>query len=171
MPPQAEWLHRVPDILAVLEQVAVPVVDRAAVEKLFGLKRRRAIVLMHKFGGYQAGRTFLIDRLRLLEALAALQGGGDFQFEQRRRERLEKVFDESREYLRTRQIAIPMPPSRRCFSLDHLDAGVCLVPGVLSIEFQEPIELLQKLYALSQAIGHDFELFEDMVKLPRENHG
>jgi hypothetical protein len=48
-------------------------VDRAVIEQIFGLKRRQAIELLHQFGGYQAGRTFLLDRVRLLEALRSLE--------------------------------------------------------------------------------------------------
>jgi hypothetical protein len=33
---------------------------------------------------------------------------------------------------------------------------------MLTIEFRHPIELLEKLYGLAQAIGHDFERFEGL---------
>jgi hypothetical protein len=76
MPAKAEWLLRLPEIRAALERFDAPVVDRSVIEELFGLRRRRAIVLMHQLGGYQAGRTFLVDRLRLLGRLAASEDGG-----------------------------------------------------------------------------------------------
>lgn len=69
MPAKSEWLLRLPEIRAELERLDVSVVDRAGIERIFGLKRRRAIELMHQFGGYQTGRTFLLERARLLEAL------------------------------------------------------------------------------------------------------
>jgi hypothetical protein len=37
------------------------------------------------------------------------------------------------------------------------------LPGVLSIEFRHPIELLEKLYWLAQAISHDFEKFSGLL--------
>ena len=37
-------------------------------------------------------------------------------------------------------------------SLDRLAPGVVLLPGVLIVEFRHPIELLEKLYWLAQAI-------------------
>src|SRR4029077_8723306 len=43
MPAKAPWLLRIPEIAAMLEILDVPVVDRAMVERLFGLRRRRAI--------------------------------------------------------------------------------------------------------------------------------
>ena len=60
MPAKPEWLLRLPEIRAELEHLEVSVVDRAMIERIFGLKRRRAIELLHQFGGYQAGRTFLV---------------------------------------------------------------------------------------------------------------
>ena len=58
MPAKAQWLLQIPEIVSLLETFEVPVVDRAIIERLFGLRRRRAIELLHRFGGYQAGRTF-----------------------------------------------------------------------------------------------------------------
>jgi hypothetical protein len=77
MPAKAEWLLRLPEIRAALERFDAPVVDRSVIEELFGLKRRRAIELLLQLGGYQAGRTFLVDRARLLDRLAAFEGEGD----------------------------------------------------------------------------------------------
>jgi hypothetical protein len=50
MPAKAAGLLQIPEILAHLEVFDVPVVDRAIIEHLFGLRRRRAIELMHLFG-------------------------------------------------------------------------------------------------------------------------
>jgi hypothetical protein len=66
MPARPEWLLRLPEIRAELEHLEVSVVDRAMIERLFCLKRRRAIELMHQFGGYQTGRSFLVERRSIL---------------------------------------------------------------------------------------------------------
>jgi hypothetical protein len=63
MPIKKTWLLRLPEIRAELTAMEVPVVDRAVFERVFGVRRRRAIQLLHHFGGFQAGRTFLVDRL------------------------------------------------------------------------------------------------------------
>jgi hypothetical protein len=42
--------------------------------------------------------------------------------------------------------------------------GVRLTPGMLCVEFGQPVELLQKLYALAQSIAHEFEKFEEIAK-------
>src|SRR5450755_2926679 len=99
MPAKPEWLLRLPEIRAELEHLCVPVVDRASIERIFGLRRRRAIELMHQFGGYQTGCAFLLDRARLLEALQSLESKDDYTAERRRRERLGDVVEASREHL------------------------------------------------------------------------
>ncbi len=85
--PQPHWLLHVPRIIGELRRLPVPVLDRATIEKLFGLKRRQAILLLHRFGGYQAGRTFLLDCQELVEQLEAIRDGETFSYEQRRRRR------------------------------------------------------------------------------------
>ncbi len=168
MPAKPEWLLRLPEIRAELEHLEVPVVDRSGLERIFGVKRRRAIVLMHQFGGYQAGRTFLLDRLRLLKALQSLESNDDYTVENRRRERLRDVVEASREHLISTRVRIPVRAAVARASLDRLAPGVLLLPGVLSIEFRHPIELLEKLYGLAQAISHDFEKFEGLLPGDRE---
>jgi hypothetical protein len=163
MPAKPEWLLRLPKIRAELEHLCVPVVDRAGIERIFGLKRRRAIELMHEFGGYQAGRTFLLDRARLLEALQSLEAREDYSVKKRRRERLRDVVEASREHLILTRVQIPVHAAAVRPSLDRLAPGVLLMPGMLSIEFRHPIELLEKLYSLAQAISHDFERFEELL--------
>ena len=141
----------------------MPVVDRSGIERIFGLRRRRAIELMHEFGGYQTGRTFLVDRARLLEALQSLESREDYSVEKRRRERLGDVVEASREYLISARVRIPVRAAAARASLDRLAPGVLLMPGMLSIEVRHPIELLEKLYSLAQAISHDFERFEELL--------
>ena len=164
MPAKAEWLVRLPEIRTALERFDAPVVDRSVIEDLFGLKRRRAIVLMHQLGGYQAVRTFLVDRLQLLGRLAVFEGEGDDHVEKRRHERLQGFLRASREHLVAARITIPAGDAVTRFSLDSLGPGVRLGPGMLCVEFGQPVELLQKLHTLSQAIMHEFEKFEAIAK-------
>jgi hypothetical protein len=69
MPATASWLQRIPEILDMLAPWPPPVVDRASCEKLFGVRRRRAIDLLRYFGGYTSGNTVLIDRAQLIACL------------------------------------------------------------------------------------------------------
>jgi hypothetical protein len=160
MPAKARWLLRVPEIVAELSALDVPVVDRAVCERLFGLRRRRAIDLIRSFGGYQAGRTFLVDRPRLIAQLEQISHGADFKTEWRRKERLAERLDAIRRLQAGARVAIPVEPETLRQRLPDLPAGVSLSPGELHIQFQSSEELLTKLFALAQAIANDYEAFE-----------
>lgn len=72
MPAKPQWLLQIPQILEQLRAMDVPVVDRGACEKLFGVRRRQAVDLMHRFGGYQSGNAVLLDRGALIIQLQAI---------------------------------------------------------------------------------------------------
>jgi hypothetical protein len=167
MPAKAEWLQRVPEILEELRALDVPVLDRAAIQRLFNFQRRRAIQFMHGQGGYQAGHSFLVDRARLIAQLEVLQHGDDFQRESRRRIRLEDTIEQVRRHAVASRVRIPVEAAVFSTRIDALPPGIRLEPGSLNVTFQNPQELLQRLFALSQAMANDFELFERMVAVER----
>src|SRR5271165_5005341 len=160
MPAKAQWLLRVPEILAELSALDVPVVDRAVCERLFRLRRRRAIDLISGFGGFQAGRTFLLDRPSLVAQLEQIRDSPDFKMESRRKERLAERLDAIRRLQAGARVAIAVQPEILRRRLPDLPAGVGLTPGELHIRFQSSEELLSKLFALAQAIANDYEAFE-----------
>ena len=159
MPAKAPWLLRIPVIIAMLETFDVPVVDRSVIEHLFGLRRRRAIELLHCFGGFQAGRTFLVERRGLIEQLQRLADGEEFQMEHRRKERLNEAIDQLRRHHAAARVKIPVPLKGFSLNLAELPPAVALEPGHLHIEFSGTEDLLSKLYELSQVASHDFEGF------------
>jgi hypothetical protein len=160
MPAKAQWLLRVPEILAELSALDVPVVDRAVCERLFRLRRRRAIDLIRCFGGYQAGRTFLIDRPQLIAQLEQIRDSPDFKMEWHRKERLAERLDAIRRLQSGARVAIAVKPEALRHRLPDLPQGVGLTPGALHIQFDSPEELLSKLFTLAQAIANDYEAFE-----------
>ncbi|MGA2739137.1 MAG: hypothetical protein ABSG65_16995 [Bryobacteraceae bacterium] len=160
MPAKAQWLLRVPEILAELSALDAPVVDRAVCERLFRLRRRRAIDLIRGFGGYQVGRTFLVDRPKLVAQLEQIRDSSDFKMEWRRKERLTERLDAIRRLQAGARVAIVVEPETDRRRLPDLPPGVGLSPGELHIQFQSSEELLSKLFALAQAIANDFETFE-----------
>jgi hypothetical protein len=159
MPAKPSWLLQIPEIVSQLETFDVPVVDRSVVEHLFSLHRRRAIELLHRFGGYQAGRTFLIDRRLLIEQLKRVAEGEEFQSESRRRERLVDSVGQFRRDLSAARVKIPVQPEARPSEGAVLSEGVALEPGHLHISFHGTEDLLAKLYQLSQAAAKDFDRF------------
>jgi len=159
MPAKAAWLLKIPEILTMLESFDVPVVDRATVESLFGLRRRRAIELLHRLGGYQAGRTFLVDRHLLMDNLRRLAEGEDFERESRRKERLDGAIDRLRRHQIAARVSIPVPPDVFHWKVADLSTGVALEPGHLHITFSGTEDLLAKLFELAQAASNDYNRF------------
>jgi hypothetical protein len=163
MPAQAEWIHRLPEIRAELQGLAIPVVDRAIIERVFRLKRRRAIQLLHRFGGYQAGRTFLIDRSVLLQQLET-SAGPDCCSEQRRRKRLAENLDELRRHRAAAAVSVRVDPDIVNARIGRLSEGIHLGPGMLKIEFANLQELMTRLFELSQAMANDFERLSEFIR-------
>ncbi len=158
MPAQPAWLLRLPAIRQTLAQLPAPVFDRAVIEEAFGVRRRRAIELMHCFGGYQAGKTFLVDRTSLLGQLESLEQGGDFRQERARRKRLSENLQQAQAVLRARAVLIPAPSAPAL----ELPASVSLQPGQLHIDFRGAEDLLRQLLDLATAIQNDYPRFEKL---------
>jgi len=157
MPTKKTWLLRLPEIREELSAMKVPVVDRAIFERLFGVRRRRAIQLLHYFDGYQSGRTFLIDRLSLIEQLVPLEASAEFAVELRRRQRLVESLEQLRRSRAGARVVIPVESSNHTGA--GLPPGVQLEPGMLRVPFDGVSDLLGKLYAIAQAAAADFEAF------------
>jgi hypothetical protein len=147
-----------------LRQFPAPVIDRAVLERVLRIERRTAIRLMHRLGGYQAGRTFLIDRQRLIERLEQLARGEDAAAERERRTRLADELERTRRLTPGRKVRIDTPADVRERVMKDLPAGIHLRPGELRIEFFGAEDLLRHLLELSQAIMNDFERFREAVE-------
>ena len=165
MPTKKTWLLRLPEIRQELAAMKVPVVDRAVFERLFGVRRRRAIQLLHYFHGFQSGRTFLIDRISLLEQLAPLQDCAEFAVEQRRRQRLVESLDALRRARAGTRVMIPVVADTGGHGV-RLPPGVHVEPGSLRICFDDIRDLLSKLYSVSQVAAADFERFRAAIEEP-----
>ncbi|MGD0778315.1 MAG: hypothetical protein ABSC05_36500 [Candidatus Solibacter sp.] len=164
MPMRKTWLLRLPEILEELTGLQTPVIDRAVFERIFGVRRRRAVQLMHYFDGYQSGRVLLVERLALIAQLEPLQAGAEFVLEQRRRQRLSDHLDQVRRYRAAARVSIPVKPGVADRRLADLPDGIQLQPGSLRVEFGKAEDLLAKLFELSKAAAHDFEAFRGVAE-------
>ena len=161
MPVKKTWLLRLPEILQELAGLEVPVLDRAVFERIFGVRRRRAIQLMHFLDGYESGSALLVDRMALLRQLEPLQAGTEFVMEQRRRQRLAEALEKVRRYRTASRVLIrPLPFNGK---LTGLPKGIWLEPGGLKVDFHSAEDLFSKLLALAQAAAADFEAFQAAV--------
>ena len=163
LPPQPQWLLRVPRILEQIRLLEVPVLDRASIEKLFGVKRWQAIQLLHRFGGYQIGKTFLVDHQELIDQLEAIQVGEAFRCEQQRHRRLAAELERVRKHLQAAAVKISVRPEAS-YEVEGLPEAVHLRSGQLTVEFDGAEDLLAKLFELAQAIADDYEQFRRLAE-------
>jgi hypothetical protein len=164
MPRNAEWTEQLPAALDELRKFPAPVVDRAVLERVLRIGRRTAIRLMNRFGGFQSGKTFLIDRLQLIAQLEQLDRGDDVTAERERRTRLADELEKTRRLAPGRKVRIDTAADVRERVLADLPAGIHLRPGELRIEFFGAEDLLRHLFELSQAMVNDFGRFQKVVE-------
>ena len=161
MPDQPTWIESVPEILETLEAPGTPpFLDRPTVEVLFGVRRRQAIHLLRRFGGYQVGKTFLVPREAVVRFLRDPQRWSAAADEKGRFARVANALGEARSELQQRRMPIPAQKETLAMEFAGLPPGIRLEPGQLVIQFERPVELLEKLFALSQAFANDYETFE-----------
>jgi hypothetical protein len=166
MPALPQWFQRLPEITGELQRLSAPVADRAVFEAVFRVGRRRAIQLLHHFGGYQVGKTFVVDRLSLITQLEAAGGGDRFTREQQRKTRLFAELEQVRRLAPGRKVRIAVAPDVQECDMAGLPAGIHLRPGELRIDFFGAEDLLRHLFELSQAILHDYGRFQEAVESP-----
>lgn len=159
MPMKTTWLVRLPEIREELAAVEAPVLDRASIERIFRVRRRRALQLMQFFGGWQAGQACLVDRLALLRQLAPLQASMEFALEKHRRQRLVAELEKIRRQRAALRVILPLAIDEHLCTMLQLPPGVRLLPGCLQVEFGQPEELLARLYQLAQVAAQDFDGF------------
>lgn len=141
-----------------IRHLPAPVVDRATIERLFGVRRRRANQIIARMGGYEVGRTALVERDHFLAGLEAIAAGEEFHYEERRRARVHEKLDEARRIVRAQQVKIQVPAAPKPEG-PKLPPGVSIHPGEIRIEFDSPETLLTRLFELSQSIAHDYDQF------------
>jgi hypothetical protein len=104
------------------------------------------------------------SREELIAHLKRLAAGDEAYYERRRRKRLAQVLEGLRQAaLAQPKVLVEAPTTVRSQEFANLPDGVSVSPGAISITFSSPSEALQRLLALSMAIGNDFNEFERMA--------
>ena len=96
MPAQPARFHRLDEILSALRSMTSTHLDRAAVEKLFRVRRRRARQIMAGLKGLRAGNAAAVSREALIARLERTAAAGVFQWEGNRRARVVEDLDLAR---------------------------------------------------------------------------
>ena len=161
MPAKPAWYNRINDIVRELHSLPRPFVDRATVEFLLGVGRRRAQQILAPCITHRVGSNGLADRDALIAHLRRLAEGDDGYYERQRRRNLAEILAKlHKDRLERPQLLVEAPLQILTQELDNLPDGVRLEPGRITVTFDQPRQALEKLLALAMAISNDFDLFE-----------
>ena len=137
MPAKPRWLLAVPDAIRQLETLDRDLLTRRDVERLFGVSRARAAQLMRTFGAERVGASRVLRRAaRVVTAIRQARLTG---------------------------IRVAVPREAREARLSGLPAGVSVEPGRIEVRFSSAKDAVGRLFALAQALTHDYEQFEALV--------
>ena len=168
MPAKPVWYGRLDEIVRELEALPRPFVDRATVEFLLKVGRRRAQQILAPCISDHIGSSGLADRQALIWRLRRLAAGDDGYYERQRRRKLGAFLIRLQEERLARpQLLIGAPVTVISQDFENLPAGIRLGPGRITVDFEEPPEALEKLLALAMAISNDFSGFERVTARKR----
>jgi predicted Zn-dependent protease len=156
------WLGHLDQITAELTSLPQPWIDRATVERVLQVGRRRAQQLLSPCVSFQTGASGLAHRDQFLSHLQQLATGDTAHYERQRRRRLARTLNDLHSNWQTR-VPIEAPTSIVNQVLADLPAGIALAPGQITVQFTTTEEVLEKLLSLAMAIGNDLEGFERAV--------
>ena len=136
----------------------MPVLDRAAVEQLFGIERRTAQRLLRTLDGHVSAQVAVVTRDAVLAMLDYLLAGKPVPAEAARKERLAEALAALTEeaVARTTAIAaVPAPSVREAWP-----EGIAFIAhDRLQICFANPEELLGRILALTEQAAGDYPGF------------
>src|SRR6476646_5034257 len=91
MPDKPTWCGHLEEIARELRALPYPWVDRSTVERVLGVRRRRAQQILQPCVRQQAGTNGVADREELIAHLTRLASGESVYYERRRRQQLANV--------------------------------------------------------------------------------
>jgi hypothetical protein len=160
------WYGRLDAVIEELQSLPHPLIDRAIVERLLGIGRRRAQQILASCASQRIGASCVADRDRLIAHLKQLAAGDAADYERRRRLHLAKEINRLRQsWLECPRVLVEAPTQIVNQTFSGL-AGVRVEPGCITVEFDNPQTGLERLLALAMAIGNNREEFEKLSSLP-----
>jgi hypothetical protein len=165
VPAKPAWFSRLDRIIEELEALPRPFVDRATVEFLFGVGRRRAQQIMAPCISDRVGTNGLAAKDLFIAYLRRVAGGDQGYYEMERRRKVAQIIGGLRkERIECPRLMIEAPREIVNQEFDDLPTGVRLDPGRITVEFGEPQEALAKLLSLAMAISNDFDRFDRITR-------
>jgi hypothetical protein len=162
MPAKPLWISNVSKVIQELEALPRPFVDRATLELLLGVGRRRAQQILAPCVTDRVGSNGLADRELVIQRLRELAAAPEATYEIRRRRKVASLIAGlQRERVERPHVLVDAPAEIvNQDTLRTLPAGIRIEPGRVTVEFGKPHEALEKLLALAMAMGNDFDSFE-----------
>jgi hypothetical protein len=156
-----------------LQDLPHAAIDRATLQFLLGVGRRRAQQILAPCVTHRVGANGLADRKALILRLQRLAEGDDGYYEIERRRKVARLLDAlRRDRLERPRLVVEASTQILHQEFETLPPAVHLEPGRSTIQFEQPSEALEKLLALAMAIGNDFDRFERVTaKLDQEPRG
>ncbi len=168
MPAKPSWYSKIDHVIRELEVLPRPFIDRATVEFLLGVGRRRAQQILLPCIVDRVGANGLADRDAFIAHLRRLAEDGDGYYERQRRRKVAATLSQlRRERLERPQLLVEAPLQVLGQDLGDLPEGVRLEPGRITVTFDQAQQALEKLLALAMAISNDFDRFERQVRPTR----
>ena len=159
MPAKPRWLLAIPDAIQQLEALDHDLLIRRDLERLFGVSKVRAVALMTAFGAGRTGHLLTLPRAALLRQLRRHRKLAAFRGEETRRERVVTAIRKAR----LTGIWVAVPSEALEARLSGLPDGVSVEPGRIEVRFSGAQDAVGRLFALAQALTHDYEQFEALV--------
>jgi hypothetical protein len=167
VPDKPIWFGRLDQIIAELENLPWPWVDRETLESLLRVGPRRAQQILRPCVSRQVGANGVAERQELIGHLKRLASGDEAHYERRRRQKLAQVLERWRqEALMHPKVLVEARTAVVNQQFADLPRGVTVSPGAISITFASPNEALERLLALAMAIGNNFAEFERLASNP-----
>ena len=167
MPDKPTWCGHLEEIVRDLRSLPYPWVDRSTLERVLGVRRRRAQQILQPCVRQQAGSNGVADREELIAHLERLASGESVYYERRRRQQVATVLSKlDRAWREQPRALVEAPVTIVNQEFRDLPAGVSLRPGEITVRFATAVEALEKLLALAMAAGNDLDGFERIVRLP-----
>ncbi len=169
MPDKPIWYTRLEAAIQQLETLPSPWVDRATLEFILGVGRRRAQQILAPLVSRTIGKNGLADREAVIRHLRHLAVGEAAYFEKQRRQRLHSLLDQwQRQAKEQPRVLVEAPTAVVNQELETLPPGVHLSPGRIVLDnFSTPEEAKQKLLALIMAMSNDPDGFDARISMPR----
>jgi hypothetical protein len=162
------------EIIEILKGSDAREFDRTAIEKLFEIQRRTALLLIQQAGATKSGVRHVVTRKALLAWVQHIEATEAQDLE--RRQQVAVQLDEQMAEQKAMQVAlrqagkppVEFPLTREILeaTLDSLPPDIHITPGRIMINFRpdDPLQACQMLYALGLVLANDFDSFAKIMQ-------